>query len=105
VKFSNGIVFDVKHGKLIIGRSSKSVKYFIATQNTKNGQIKLKSQILQPDGEYSIVFMKSYGRFVIVDNATLNSLYVQMFILGKYDKDLFELIVASPYSRIYKLKK
>jgi len=105
VKFSNGIVFDVKHGKLIIGRSSKSVKYFIATQNTKNGQIKLKSQILQPDGEYSIVFMKSYGRFVIVDNTTLNSLYVQMFILGKYDKDLFELVVASPYSRIYKLKK
>ena len=49
--------------------------------------------------------MKSYGRFVVVDRETFKSLYVQMFILGKYDKNLFELVVSSPYSKIYKLKR
>jgi hypothetical protein len=49
--------------------------------------------------------MQSYGQFVVMDNETLHSMYVQMFILGKYDKDLFELVVSSPYSKIYRLKR
>jgi hypothetical protein len=49
--------------------------------------------------------MKSYGKFIVMDEQTFNSTYVQMFLLGKYDKNLFELVVSSPYSRIYKLKK
>jgi dolichyl-diphosphooligosaccharide--protein glycosyltransferase/undecaprenyl-diphosphooligosaccharide--protein glycosyltransferase len=49
--------------------------------------------------------MKSYNKFIVMDVETFNSIYVQMFILGRYDKELFELVVASPYSRIYKLKK
>jgi dolichyl-diphosphooligosaccharide--protein glycosyltransferase/undecaprenyl-diphosphooligosaccharide--protein glycosyltransferase len=40
-----------------------------------------------------------------MDVATYQSMYIQMFVLGKYDKKLFELKVASPYSRIYKLKR
>jgi len=40
-----------------------------------------------------------------MDSQTFNSMYVQMFILGKYDKDLFELVISSPYSKIYKVKK
>jgi len=31
-------------------------------------------------------------------------MYVQMFILGKYDKRFFEPVVLSPYTRIYRLK-
>jgi len=51
-----------------------------------------------------MVYMKSYGKFVLMDMETFNSMYVQMFMLGKYDKNLFELVISSPYSRIYKLK-
>ena len=32
--FSNGIVFDAKKGEISLGQQKKSVKYFIATQNT-----------------------------------------------------------------------
>jgi len=52
-----------------------------------------------------VVYMESYRRFVIMDDVTFHSMYVQMFLLGQYDKKLFDLVVASPYSRIYKLKK
>jgi hypothetical protein len=48
--------------------------------------------------------MQSYGQFIVMDTQTFNSTYVQMFILGKYNKELFELVVSSPYSKIYKLK-
>ncbi|SFV53418.1 Oligosaccharyltransferase PglB [hydrothermal vent metagenome] len=103
--FKNGIIFDSKKGELTIGREKSSVKYFITTKNTASGNILLDSQVLHMDGKYTVIYMKSYRKFVIIDNETFNSMYIQMFILGKYDKDLFELVISSNYSKIYKLKK
>lgn len=104
VAFSNGIMFDMKRGVIKLGQQEKGVKHFIVTQNTKEGKLQLQSQIYHADGEYVVVYMKSYGQFVVMDSETFNSMYVQMFMLEKYDKDLFELVVSSPYSKIYKLK-
>lgn len=102
--FRNGITFDLRKGQITVGKQTKDVKYFISTQNTKQGEMQLQSQLYHVNGEYAIVYMKSYGRFVIMDLETFKSMYVQMFMLGKYDKNLFELVVSSPYSKIYKLK-
>jgi len=105
IAFANGITFDTKKGEIELGQQSKSVKYFIVTQSTIEGKTQLQSQLYHADGGYAVVYMKSYGRFVVMDMETFNSTYIQMFILGKYDKNLFELVVSSPYSKIYKLKK
>jgi len=104
VVLRNGIVFDSKKGSLKIGKETVEVKHFITTQNTKDGQISLSSHMYHIDGKYTIVHMKSYGQFIVMDTETFNSMYVKMFILGKYDKNLFELVVSSAYSKIYKLK-
>jgi len=104
ITFSNGIRFDMKKGKLFFGKQEEDVKNFIITHNSKDGSVVLKSQYYHPDGKFAVVFMESYRTFVIMDIETFNSMYVQMFMLGKYDKNLFELVVSSPYSRIYRLK-
>jgi dolichyl-diphosphooligosaccharide--protein glycosyltransferase/undecaprenyl-diphosphooligosaccharide--protein glycosyltransferase len=103
--FRNGIMFDTKKGEITLGQQKKSVKYFIVTQNTNEGKLQLQSQLYHADGEYAVVYMQSYRQFVVMDTETFNSTYVQMFMLEKYDKNLFELVVSSPYSKIYKLKK
>jgi dolichyl-diphosphooligosaccharide--protein glycosyltransferase/undecaprenyl-diphosphooligosaccharide--protein glycosyltransferase len=103
--FSNGITFDTQKGVIGLGKQEKAVKYFVVTQNTQKGKVKLQSQLYHADGEYAVVYMQSYGQFVVMDSETFNSMYVQMFMLEKYDKALFELVVSSPYSKIYKLKK
>jgi dolichyl-diphosphooligosaccharide--protein glycosyltransferase/undecaprenyl-diphosphooligosaccharide--protein glycosyltransferase len=103
--FRNGIIFDTKKGMIRLGQQKLNIKHFIVTEITKNGQTNLQAQQYHADGEFAIVYMKSYGRFIVMDSQTFNSMYVQMFILGKYDKNLFELVVSSPYSKIYKLKK
>ena len=102
--FRNGIMFDTTRGVIGLGQQEKGVKYFIVTQNTKEGKLQVQSQIYHADGEYVVVYMKSYGQFVVMDSETFNSMYVQMFMLEKYDRNLFELVVSSPYSKIYKLK-
>jgi len=105
ILLANGIAFDAKKGILTIGKSTKRVKYFVVTQNTQSGKVNLQSQLYHADGEYAVVYMKSYGQFIVMDTKTFNSTYVQMFMLEKYNKNLFELVVSSPYSKIYKLKK
>jgi dolichyl-diphosphooligosaccharide--protein glycosyltransferase/undecaprenyl-diphosphooligosaccharide--protein glycosyltransferase len=103
--FRNGITFDAQKGEISLGQQKKDVKYFIGTQNTTQGKVHLESKLYHADGEFAIIYMKSYGQFIIMDTETFNSTYVQMFMLEKYDKNLFELVVSSPYSKIYKLKK
>jgi dolichyl-diphosphooligosaccharide--protein glycosyltransferase/undecaprenyl-diphosphooligosaccharide--protein glycosyltransferase len=103
--FSNGIKFDTRKGEILLGTQTAQVKHFIITQNTKKGKVKVQSQLYHAGGEYVVVYMKSYGQFIVMDKKTFNSTYVQMFILEKYDRNLFDLVVSSPYSKIYKLKK
>jgi len=105
ISLANGLLFNAKKGELVIRGQKRKVKSFIITQNADNATIRLQSQLYHRDGAYVVVYMKSYGRFIVMDAKTFESMYVQMFILGKYDKHLFELVVASPYSRIYKLKR
>jgi len=100
----NGIIFDAKNGQLTMRGKKHDVKYFVIASNTKSTRINLRSQLYNVDGQYVVVFLKSYGRFIVMDTQTFNSTYVQMFMLGKYNKKLFELVVSSPYSKIYKLK-
>ncbi len=104
ITFANGITFDAQKGEIGLGEQTKQVKNFIITQNTQEGEVQLQSQLYHVDGEYAIVYMKSYNTFVVMDSETFNSVYVQMFMLQKYDSKLFELVVSSPYSKIYKLK-
>ena len=101
----NGIIFDTKKGEVIFGNRKELIKNFIVTENRKDNSINLSSQLYHAEGTLAIVYMKSYGQFIVMDMETFNSMYVQMYILGKYDKNLFELVVSSPYSKIYKLKK
>lgn len=103
LQLRNGIVFDAKNGVLHFGKETKNVKYFIVTTNQRDGNIALQSQLYHLDGEYAVVYMKSYGQLIVMDMETFRSMYVQMFILGKYDKRFFTPVVGSAYTRIYKL--
>ncbi len=103
--FANGIKFNANKGYVEIGNQKVGVKYFMSTKMLKNGKTKLQSQLYSVDGQFVVIYMKSYNRFLITDVETFKSTYVQMFVLGKYNKNLFELVVSSPYSKIYKLKR
>jgi len=103
--FRNGIVFDMKQGRIFLGKQQKRVRTFAIVQEHKDGKTSVEEEHYYRDGEYVIVYLKSYGKFVVMDTQTFHSMYVQMFLLGKYDKTLFEPVVSSLYSRVYKLKR
>jgi len=80
------------------------VQYFITTNINKDGSIKVMPKKYNHNGDKVVLFIKNTHKFILMDKETFKSNYVQMFLLGNYDKDLFELVIKSPYSRVYKVK-
>jgi len=105
VLLQNGIIFDSQQGVLKIGKNSKKVYKFDQVQLGQGAIPQVQSSLMHLDGDMCVVYLKSYNKIIVMDRETYNSTYVQMFMLGNYDKNLFELVVSSPYSKIYKLKK
>jgi len=104
ITFSNGVLFDYKNGVLIVKDGKIDVKYFITTQIQKDGNIKIMPKKYAHDGDKIVFFIQNTRRFILMDSNTFKSNYVQMFLLGNYDKNLFDLVIKTPYSRVYKLK-
>jgi len=52
-----------------------------------------------------VVFMRDYGRFLLLDKTMLNSSYIQLFVFERYRPELFEPVILSPAVKVYKLKR
>jgi len=48
--------------------------------------------------------MSDYKSYLVVDNATFNSTYFQLFVFENYNKNLFEPVILSPLAKVYKVK-
>jgi dolichyl-diphosphooligosaccharide--protein glycosyltransferase/undecaprenyl-diphosphooligosaccharide--protein glycosyltransferase len=104
IVFANGIIFDSSNGTLKLGENLQKVYRFDQVKLDSNANPKVESGLMHLDGNFCIVNLQSYNKVIIMDKETYNSMYVQMFMLEKYDKNLFELVVSSAYSKIYKVK-
>ena len=105
LKLSGGLALDLRKGLLIDRRQKIPLRRLVVASLDKKMDVRTTVQNYSTGGNYSVIYLKNYGRVVILDNKTFESLYVQMFMLGRYDPKLFEPVVLSPYTRIYRLKR
>ena len=105
VELENGIIYDMAKGTLQIGSETAKINKFDVVEYRPDGKSIRKSNIHYMDGTLCVVFMQSYNSFVVMDKETYNSAYVQMFMLDNYDKELFELVVSSPFGKTFRVKK
>ena len=88
-----------------IGGKEYSINTFYETSYDSSGKLVVKEIAIDSSGGLYIIFMKDYGRFILLDNTTLNSTYIQLFVLERYDSELFEPVILNPAAKIYKLKR
>jgi len=105
IELQNGIVYDMASNSLNIGSENAKVHRFDMVEYRPEGKSIHESQIGHMDGTLCVVFLKTYNSFIVMDKETYNSAYVQMFMLDKHDKNLFELVVSSPYGKTYRVKR
>jgi undecaprenyl-diphosphooligosaccharide--protein glycosyltransferase len=97
----NKMILDLKKGEVYIKGKAEKIRYFVSVPNSKKKPYE--KSFPHYNSKYCVVVKN--GRTVVMDNKTFNSMYVQMGLLGKYDTNLFEQVVASPRSKIYRLKQ
>jgi len=105
VDFGNGMKLSKKDGVLILGENKIPIHSSIVTEYDNSMKLRIKKQIVYPNGTVYVIYMKSYNLLLIMDKKVFDSLYIQLFVLDHYNPKLFEPVVISPWSKVYKLKR
>ncbi|NOX16634.1 MAG: peptide transporter [Epsilonproteobacteria bacterium] len=100
---ANGISFDQTKGILKVRNQEVPVKDFYVTAYGKNKKLIRQRKSFDNNANFSIIYMRSYNTFLVLDDATLNSLYIQLFVFDNYDKKLFKPVILTPQAKVYKL--
>ena len=104
IDLQNGIKLHKLGGYIDIRGSKIKLKNFAITQYDKKGKLNKKIQTISNDGQLNIIFMKDYNTFLVLNDKLFNSTYIQLFVLENYNKKLYEPVILSPLSKVYKLK-
>ena len=100
----SGIKLYLNKALIQIGRSVVPVKSFDVVAYNRTGKIIKQHSNFRNRG-LRVVFMKSYGIFLVMDDFYYNSSYIQMFVFDNYDKKLFKPVILTPRVKIYKVKQ
>lgn len=100
-----GITLDGKSGNITINGQTLPINEFITVGYDQTGKLHKSSQKVNSGSPLYVVYLRTYQKFLVMDTETYNSAYVQMYLFENYDKNLFELVITSPWVKIYKLKR
>ncbi|MCK9491171.1 MAG: peptide transporter [Sulfurimonas sp.] len=104
VELGNGVRIIKKMGQVQIGNDILTMNSFIVTEYDANGVLRKNVQVIDKDSPVSVIFMKNYNQFLVLDKNMLNSTYIQLFVLENYDETLYEPVILNPMAKIFKLK-
>lgn len=104
LELGNGISILKEKSILKMGSKEVPIKEFYQVGYDRTNTLRIQRQQFATEG-LNVIYMPSYGRWLVIDDFYLNSTYIQMFVFENYDKTLFEPVVLSPLIKVYKNKR
>jgi len=104
INLGRGVLFDLQDKSIIINNQKMPLKRFVKVSYDKEMKLHKEVSVSQKKSEISIIYMTNYKTFLVLDEESYNSLYVQLMVLEEYDKSLFEEVLSNPQAKVYKLK-
>lgn len=103
LELGQGLSIVKENSTLKIGMQSLPIKSFYQVGYDKNQTVQVNQQNIASEG-LNVIYMVNYGQFLVLDDYYLKSQYIQMFVFEQYDKNLFQPVIMSPMTKIFKLK-
>ena len=100
----NGIELDKQSGTVSVGAQKVSLKSFVTVAYDSNNKLQVQSDLVSMSGKLTLVYLKSYNKFLLLDDHYLNSTFIKMFVFEEYDKELFEAVELSAYAKVFRVK-
>ena len=104
IDLGRGVVLNKQKSVIELGDQSIPVSTLLSTKYDEKGKLVVNTTVLNPLGKIYVIFMRDYNRFLVMDANYFASVYIQMFVLEKYDETLFEPVIVSPLAKVYRLK-
>ena len=104
IELGNGVSINKRDNSLNIGKQKLPIRRFVKTFYANNKELKKDIQFIDFSSKISVIYMSNYNTFLVLDEKTYNSLYIQLMVLEEYDKSLFEKVLSNPHAKVYKLK-
>ena len=104
INLGNNVQLIKNTGEIQIGNQKIKIDSFITTQYDGSGKLKVNTQKISNSQNLYVIFMKNYNQFLVLDKKMFNSLYIQLYVLENYDKNLFEPVILDPLAKIFKLR-
>ena len=104
IHLAQNIFIDKKDLTLSVNNKKIAIKRFVKTGYKKNMEFTKDIKFVDFSANLSVIYMSAYNTFLVVDEQTYNSLYIQLMVLEEYDKSLFEQVETNPHAKVYKLK-
>lgn len=104
IELGNGVSINKKEQTLKIGKQSVPIKRFAKTFYDANMELQKEMSMIHINGSVNVIYMSNYNTFLVLDDKTYESLYIQLMVLEEYDKTLFEKVTMNPHAKVYKLK-
>ncbi|QOY54091.1 peptide transporter [Candidatus Sulfurimonas marisnigri] len=104
IDLGRGVLFDLQGQSLNIGNKKIPIKRFVKTAYDKDMKLQKDVSVSNFMANISVVYMSNYNTFLVLDEQTYNSLYIQLMVLEEFDKTIFEQVLATPHAKVYKLK-
>ncbi|WP_107970031.1 STT3 domain-containing protein [Campylobacter concisus] len=105
IRLSGGFTLTSDVTSLIYDGKVLPLRSFIETDYNEAGKLNVKEYKNNEMSNISVIYMRDYGRFIILDESILNSSYIQLFVLERYDPKVFEPVILDGAAKVYKLKR
>ena len=105
IRLSGGFTLTSDVTSLIYDGKVLPLRSFIETDYNEAGKLNVKEYKNNEMSNISVIYMRDYGRFIILDESILNSAYIQLFVLERYDPKVFEPVILDGAAKVYRLKR
>lgn len=104
IELAANVYIDKQSLTLEIGNKKEPLRRFVKTLYDKSMKLHLNEIPSNLSARLSVIYMSNYNTFLVVDEKTYNSLYIQLMVLQKSDPRYFEAVILNPNAKVYKLK-
>jgi undecaprenyl-diphosphooligosaccharide---protein glycotransferase len=103
ILLENRFKIDKNNWIVYLGNQTAKIASITTTQY-QNGSLNTQRNMLHPDGQLNLIFMKNYNTVILADNKIANSAFIKLFVLEEADPRYFEPFIITPLMKIFKLK-
>jgi len=103
IDLGNNFTLNLKNRTISIKGEEVPINTFFTVEYDKHSELHIQKQPINPKSVIYVIYLKSYKKFLVVNQKAFNSTMVQLFVFEDYDPRFFRPVILTPYAKVYKL--